>query len=629
MTLSPSIIYITLHFTDSEFDSATAYLNNTPNIIDPYKWVLASKGKGYLLQRFAYNYQVASLGTLNAGVHYANIDLDIEYCPAFRNASDSFRLTSLGHQLSRLVSDACKNTDQNSEACSDFKICQSYLTPGTSFIFYYTFLLLHQIIIIFTRSRCWSLMNTELIDLEEDPSDCLGVLSNDFLHVLVIVLLVFYFPLIVLSFTTQKKAPIRLYDSLIWLGYGDSVPIGLKYLLFSRKSGTRGNRIGSLLRLLLIIIIVLVFCSIDLIVMYLTADGNNLQVVWQSAFRYLIDKKTHLIILGFIVVGCFTCAINLSIMNWREIIDFDKTVRRTISSHKRWIRGIELCLESFVEVQDQASSSWAYDLMTYMKLCLRLPVTACILDFSNLTAWKKLTLPFHILYSCCVCSPIAVMVPFILQFRFNPWSNTHHRRYSYLIFSMEWLFVIFSVLILCKVACSCAFTIVYFITYTLAGLVLNFSDLDPKILLTFAIFGYTISQLNIFYDKYFHLKQIIIREAKEIDRSRSGNYKPSSLSVINTELFWYVVDHLQPWGFELLSGLCSLLIKSGFLWFGYSILNLADAIDQISDTSKLIYAFIIPLVVPLLRNLACSKSDRQASENNLVSRVHSTLSTLR
>ncbi|XP_072049500.1 uncharacterized protein [Amphiura filiformis] len=133
MALSPAIIYMKLHFTDLEFESETAYLNETRNILDPFTWIWARKGKGYLLRGFFDNYLVSSFGILKSGVHDTSIRINTMECPNFMNVSDSTKLLILANLLTLSSNGACGNLNAKRETCNEFQNKHGYLKTAVKY----------------------------------------------------------------------------------------------------------------------------------------------------------------------------------------------------------------------------------------------------------------------------------------------------------------------------------------------------------------------------------------------------------------------------------------------------------------------------------------------------------------
>ncbi|XP_072048772.1 uncharacterized protein [Amphiura filiformis] len=283
MTLSPALIYMKLNFIDLEFESETAYLNETPNILDPFTWIWASKGKGYLLRGFYDNYLVASFGILRSDVHDTSIQVNTTKCSNFMNVSDSAKLVTLANLLTLYGNRACTSSNEKGETCKDYQVCQSFISDrflDVTVLFYS----LHYVLLRSTYNKCWSVTNNELVETIQEKI----IIDNAFyltVNTLTQILVLMYFPLIILEVIEPEKAPIRISNTQVWIGPNNDLPVGFKYWLFSWNGGKDGSRIVSSLRFLLTFLFINLVIFLDLILMQFTDDTYHVKRA--SVFRYM------------------------------------------------------------------------------------------------------------------------------------------------------------------------------------------------------------------------------------------------------------------------------------------------------------------------------------------------------
>ncbi|XP_072020176.1 uncharacterized protein [Amphiura filiformis] len=415
MTLSPAIIYMKLNFTKLEFRSATAYLNETPNILDPMTWMWASKGKGYLLRNFFDNYLVVSFGTLSSGVHYTNIQIDTSDCPNFMNVSDSTKLEILANFLTLSSNRACKSINEKRETCKDYQVCQSFLRDRWSDV-KVLFYSLHFVLLRCTYTKCWSsVTNNEVGEFRKTDW---GSPYTDAVTRVAQLLLVAYFPLIVLRLMTQERAPIHITNSEVWIGPNDSIPVGLKYWLFTWNGGKYGSRFVSSLRYFMTYMLINLVSFLDLIVMYFTDD--TYQVKRASVFRYMISFNTHLIFLVLYFFCTLVITVTFLYVIWNKYEQLPNAVKYAIKTHGRLVPS----MKGSTDMNLQAHISWDIELRNYMTHCIRVPFDKrhtfdFVNDISPFPAW--INFPFFVIYTIYVliiCFPIFVMT-FVVAFAFR------------------------------------------------------------------------------------------------------------------------------------------------------------------------------------------------------------------
>ncbi|XP_072019753.1 uncharacterized protein [Amphiura filiformis] len=380
MTLSPAIIYMKLNFTDLEFRSATGYLNKTTSILDPFTWIWASKGKGYLLRHFFDNYLVVSFGTLNSGVHYTTIQIDTSDCPNFMNVSDATKLEILANFLTLCSNRACASINEKRETCKDYQVCQSLMSDRFSHV-RVLFYSLHYVLLRSTDNKCWSSVTNngsgEVIAEVISKHYCCGAYTS-VVNNAIQYLLIQYIPIIVLIMIMQEKAPIHISNSEVWIGPNDSVPVGLKYWLFTWNGGKYGSRFVSSLRYLIMFILINLVSFLDLIMMYFTDDTYHVKRT--SVFRYMIRFNTYLILL---VSFCF-CTLVITVIFlfviWKKYEQLQSAVKYTIQMHRRLIPS----MKGSTDMNLQSHISWDVEFRNYIKRCIQVPFdTRYTFDFVN------------------------------------------------------------------------------------------------------------------------------------------------------------------------------------------------------------------------------------------------------
>ena len=620
MAKSPALVYITLNFTDLEFEMDTAYLNNTPNVVNPLVWALASEGKGSFLAGLTSNYLLTSLGTLGHGVHYVHLDIEMEGCDTFLLVSDKAKFEAIAKSLLLWSDLPCEEVAPNK--CKIYQVCQSFFgddhpvptsksdkpLTGTALFLgaYYT-----SLDVFYGKTFCWSISNDNL-----HQNELFATKFTTWIIVNVIAgLFILYGPLLLQLFTTKNKPLLSKENSEVWLANDTDLPVGLKYSLFIWKGGFNHSHFVSGIRFTVVVMVICVASHWEGIVMYFVDDMYRARQA--SAFRYLINYTTYWTITCIFYLMFVVCCL-IGFMGFSSDENFstshEKEFKKSSSSAYR-----KLGLDGLIPVHNSVN----FQLVKHMKQGVYTPFSRQSL-YDNQDENRPFVLKLlvciprffgYILFGSPYCQ-LTLYGYTIMQTSMQ--SNNAKIKCFYCLFSpllgFGLMYANFEILL--NAILSCAFLSIH----TYAGLVLNFAHINPIIFISLSMIAYILLEINSFYDKYFQLHQMILKKAREIDETHHSR-KPTQFSAIKLKLFWCVVDECQPVGFQVMLSLFILFMIGSTIAIGFWILNTVDELDALSDTVVFVYSVIIPLVIPLGRKIITSNSNQQLTQFEIESKI--------
>ena len=603
MAKSPALVYITLNFTDLEFEMDTAYLNNTPNVVNPLVWALASEGKGSFLAGLTSNYLLTSLGTLSHGVHYVHLDIEMGGCNTFLHVSDTAKFEAIATSLLLWSDLACEKVASNT--CKTNQVCQSYFgtyNSNNSMLRTITAVLrgaYYAILdFLYGKTHCWSMSNDALHKNELSATKS----ATSIITTVVTILFVFYGPLLLQLFTVKNEPLCRRKNSDVWLAHDTDLPVGLKYSLFIWKGG---SRVVTGIRFTLILMVICIASHWEGVVMYFVDDMYRARRA--SAFRYLINYTVHWTTIS-ILYAMFAANILIGLKGYLFDEYFDSNMneyyRRIWSNYlKDW--GFDGIVPAYTSAK--------FRLVKNMKQLLPAPFNRKLLydsqDENRRFVLKLLVCILKFYTALTFCLPFVQITMYGIAIM----RVSTHTKKSYILI-LGFVYTIMEILY--NSMTSCAFIVVH----TFTGLVLNFAHINPIIYISLSMIAYILLEINSFYDKYFQLHQMILQKAREIDETHHSR-KPTQFSAIKLKLFWCVVDECQPVGFQVMLSLFILFVIGSTVGIGFWILNTVDELEALSDTVAFVYSVIIPLVIPLGRKIIISNSNQQLRQFEIESKI--------
>ena len=628
MARSPALVYITLNFTDLDFETDTAYLNNTPNVVNPLVWALASKGKGTFLVSLTSNYLLTSLGTLSHGVQYVHLDIETEECDIFLNVSDTAKFEAIATSLllwsdlpcQEKVADEKVANKNAPDTCKTFEVCQSFFyddysnkipistkypltTAAIMSGAYFT-----SLDYFYGKTYCWSISNGDLHKRELSATNSVMVIVAS----IVSILFVLYGPLLV-QLLTQRNKPLRSRENNeVWLANDTDLPVGLKYLLFIWKGG---SRVVTGIRFTLILIVICIASHWEGIVMYYVDDMYRARRA--SAFRYLINYTAYVTVIC-ILYAMFAACFLIKLRGYLVDENFGEKIKEAY--RKIYSRIFSACgLDGLVP----KITSGKFQFVKHMKQVARAPFSRQLL-YDNQDEKRPFVLklficiPRFFVYLLYGLPYIQICLNvYVIMVTSTQSNNSNIECCCCLILPLFVLGLMYMIIdILLNAMTSCAFVVIH----TFAGLVLNFQHINPIIYISLSMIAYIFLEINSFYDKYFQLHKMILKTAREIDENHHSR-TPTQFSAIKLELFWHVVDECQPVGFQVVLSVFTLLVIGSAIGIGFWILNTVDELEAVSDTVVFVYSVIIPLVIPLGRKIITSNSNQELLQFEIESNI--------
>ena len=277
--LDPAFVYTTLNFINEDFDTETAYLNDTQNVVDPLTWTWVKEGKGFFLRSLPPNFLYLSLGSLQPDVYETSIDVVTDESAGVFNVDDSVKLQRLSEFLNSVFSHAYK---ANNQTQSEFRVCQEFFSGRTDVATTLSLLLSLHVYMYMPSSlqvTCWSSIDNVPYTQMQDSVSYLAILN--YIAVLVGAL---YVPIIISSFLIRHHQPreVKHYDK------ASSPPVGFKYFLLHW-----GNKYKWIY-----VIRIITFISILLVAYYaqdfiLRMGDDRYRVRMNSVYRSVVDFKVY------------------------------------------------------------------------------------------------------------------------------------------------------------------------------------------------------------------------------------------------------------------------------------------------------------------------------------------------
>ena len=626
MTKSPTIVYTSLDFTDLEFEKDTAFLNDTPNVINPLLWTLAGEGKSDFLLSLKDNYLVSSLKTLQPGVYNVSLKIKTEECPTFLYATDDEKLDVVAHSLLIWSSLAC-------ETCTKFKVCQSFFlntTDQTMTTFLATLMEAYTVSLIYDDDhRCWSLSNSTLSTTSLDVGNTFGVTT------VLACIVVLYGPLLALEFIIQNNPPVKSTQNNTWLRSDSDLPLGAKYSMFYWKEN---SPYLSAFRAFCCVSFILLVSHWEVILM--CGNDNMLSVFYterrKSAFRYLIQPKAYwsvtivkyVLILGVFMYCTFKCLYQSGPIDVMFVFTFFKRVFKfridpcdKITQNMTWgakmVTTMNSCIRGPFHLQAVYQSITKFTGTIRLHTFVIVILTACYFPYYIL-----ITAPFNVIvvvglkmferalrhiridcgdflrqHDCIDCCINIFLVPFCLA----------------LLFSST-LFAAFGIV------SSFVFSFSNLVIHVYEGFLLNFSEIDPTFFVFWALVSFSYTENRSFYNKYYKLNKIIIQKAREIDKAQNIR-EPTKMASIKLDMFWHVVNKCQPVAMHAMLSLRNIFAAYFTVSFAFWVLQTVENKTDLSNSIKFMSNILIPFITPLIREFSSSSEAAEKQNIRLESKV--------
>ena len=274
---NPDFIYIKVNFLDVTFDSDTAYLNDTPSVIDPYTWTWACGQVGYFLRSFPPNFFYFSPSTFSFSVYKITLNVSINAVETFMEQNDSIKLQQISNSLTHIFRKVSKRFNVTLDK---FKVCQEFF-DDTKHTATALALVLPLHVYMYQPASinvvCWSEDGTERVQKKLEVSHWLTIL-----YYAVIVVGALYFPDIVLQIVIKGTPP---NDEDKHINRHSYLPLGLHYYLC-----TYGNKSTFILGLRLVVCAALIFVLAYLEDILLRRNDDRYTVRKNSAYRSVVDR---------------------------------------------------------------------------------------------------------------------------------------------------------------------------------------------------------------------------------------------------------------------------------------------------------------------------------------------------
>ena len=636
LDLNPAVIYVKLLFIDVEFDSATAYLNEVPSVIDPLTWSWVSEGKGFLFRSFSPNFLHLSLGTLTPDVYHTQLNVSTELCEGFKNATDAAKFSVLSEFIINVYLLAYK---ENKQEHGEFKVCQEFYHPMSKVKGTFKAWLLNLHVFLYLPGTieiaCWS-----STDYTYDIQDNESFPWLSMLYYTIMIIGVFCFPFII-GVMIQHRPPI-LTGSSMWIDRNTSLPVGLKYVLFFWKGDTLHSGSGipifiNISRKLLLIGLLFLVSYMEAIVL-LTYD-ESYAVRTSSAYRFAIDYNTYWVLTALLMVF-FACYICFAM----AIFFTDKTMLLEGKEHRRRLLFQKLP-ERYQVPAAPTYLPWQNQFFHYMSYRWQMAVDRRIIwdwVWEDTTFGKRVRLQLGRM-SLFLQLPISCMLMVALIVLYSPCSyifimfitwmdkrdlDSSGLSYSILIYTSVFLLcspLLFGVI---RLVAGIASFIADIGEYTFTGVIVNISVLDPLFFMTMAILSYTVMTVTEFYSKYYKFNVILIKKARRLDDKYLHDPTPTTANaLISSDLFWHALSTCQPIRIEVIKSFLKLFTISFLVLIGFQVLEEVNLFNQLSDSAMLVFSLVISFAVPVINNTIKSEAKEEVRKQILKRKIENALET--
>ena len=656
LQLDPDFIYVKLNFLDITFDSDTAYLNDTPSVIDPYTWTWANGEVGYFLRSFPPNFFHFSLNTFSSSVYEITLNVSINIEKTFMKQNDSTKLLQISESLTNIFQ---KVSDRFNVTLEKFKLCQEFfdnrMYTGTSL----AWLLSLHVYMYQSASlevKCWSKDGTVQVEEKVEHSLWLTIL-----YYTVVLVGTLYFPKIMLKIVIQKRPPIRdEFEKDNRMNINSDLPLGLHYYMFILGNS---NPIIHSLRLIACISSVFVLAYLEDIILRFSDDRYTVRVT--SAYRSTVDKDLYNISSVFLFtafVPVIASLIVLQVFRKKEEKEEkeEKENKEEFCLEKEdnlfpdlkntilpWNKTQEIfyktfpCNKFYQWMRFRRSMSFDKRIVwDGLRNLLEEKLPDCLIVLATLC----MLLPYS-LFLFLIYSPSAYVFQWCLWYSLNGYHGYNHIKEwcshikdwcpsSSINMIKNWairisstckqgkcsilfrvLFIlIFNVLLVSayiRVVIGVASLVGDFVEYTFSGFILNVKFLDPSFYITFTIVSFTVSAVKNFYDSYKKFFVIIVESAIKHDESVCPERKVTKFATISEHLFWHITDELKPVHIDAIHRIGQLLVVTFITLAAFDVLEKVQLLGQISQSTHTIISVAIAIIFPYLNPSLVGNEDKQ------------------
>ncbi|XP_063963668.1 uncharacterized protein LOC129254980 [Lytechinus pictus] len=635
--------------------------DNRSNVIDPTTWVWALEGKGELLLSYPFDFEQLSLGTLSLGV--VNIEVPVNTPPddCFQKATDNDKERILASFISSLVqstNDTLNITNKEFYADKGAMVClEKQRSDDFDLVGVYGFpLCTYYIIQGSTLYECWA-GDGNPFEIESTlvrKHDWLGV-------ILALGLIMALFSPLSGSFFIRGQELIER-DGKDYIALNSDLPLGLKYLLcFSCQKYT----VVVAARWFIYVVAFMIIPFIPFIVSY-TVSGEAFVYRLEVAYELLLSKG--LVIFWFIFVNVIFLAIAMLFLG---LYLYDDLFSLEVKDEDRVDFGLVIPLTENLYVPKKPSSpKTAFSTFMYtMKYRTFMAINPALWSYWFSPIWNftygllggvkqeenknkcrllvtflifVIVFPFALILFCLVL--LFNSVPLFYTVTWTVAKCTSKKPNAVEIFAaFSAMFLSFAVIFIFVAAFV---YVAELIGYTFIGFVLNSDFAGPVVVVIITVFGYLVTAVTNFYDKYCVLLKRIIEKAEEVDKQNSK--KPSGMQarpnsetegemsdteatdheaielhpnvgedeavatnlklikyengvpIIPFHLFKLVIQKYQPVYLEVAGIVFQLLLIAIVVAFGLTTIIFIDGVSDLPATVEFFATVVVAGVVPVL-----------------------------
>ena len=537
--LDPAFVFITLNFTNIDFDSETACVNDTPSMIDPLTWTWAKKGKGYFLRSLPPNFLYLSLRTLQSDVYILPIDVVADDSDGFLHENDSVKLQRLAEFLNNVFSHAYIMA--NSQTQSVYKVCQELFSPPSD-----------------SSIQCWSSIDN--IGYTE---------TNDSVNLkpFAIFIVLMFLPILLSSCLLRHNLPSKVgqYDVASY------PPVGLKYCLLYWKN--KEYPVLFPIRVIAVFSILIMLRYVDDFTLRISDDTYEEHL--KSSCRFAVNRNIYR---GFTVSFLYLTVITFLLFFMRPAFyRFSKCFKNSEGQpfdedQLRSDNVIDLCLETDEERAQVLGNmseettvpkapdhwSWCDKFYHYMKHRMLMPLNyriiwslTCLVFSDDKWRWRNTCGRFCL---NLIRLPVALVVLVYVTVGYNPVMYTLIQGIYKPVIAIKpiipfsvameqemfgkiaWVVLNVFALLCAMWASSSMFYLIWstfieiswlsinLFTSIFSGLVINYSTLDPFFFMVLSFIFYCFKTNTDFFNGYCQLKNTIIKlELREVQQGNASN----------------------------------------------------------------------------------------------------------
>ena len=646
---NPDFIYVKVNFLDVTFDSDTAYLNDTPSVIDPYTWTWACGQVGYFLRSFPPNFFYISPSTFSFSVYKITLNVSINAVETFMEQNDSIKLQQISNSLTHVFRKVSKRFNVTLDK---FKVCQEFFDNRKHTATVLAWVLSLHVYMYQPASIkvvCWSEDGIERVQKKLEVSLWLTILY--YAVIVVGALYVLHFPGIVLQIVNQgtplNEESLEILEYLEYLEYLEVdkhinrhsyLPLGLHYYLC-----TNGNKSTFILGLRWVVCAVLIFVLAYLEDILLRRNDDRYTVRKKSAYRTVVDRDLDIAltaVLPIVLIPIIAYFIfRLKKRNDKFCIEnkenlFPKLNLKLKLKENLWTNLPEpdrerlpwyKRLNHYMKIRSMKIRRMAFNirvlwdiLLKKLAICVKVETPNAVLlllKYLLLLGRLAILLPYA-LFLLIIYSPSVYILQWCCWYAYRKFKNTCNMREKngiltaifVIIFLPVGLVLIASYL---RVVTGIAILAGDYLKYTFSGCLLNVHDIQPSFYLVFTIVGFAFSTVKNFYDSYHSFFVIIVETAIKHDESVWPERKLTKYATISTKLFWHIVHEVKPIKIDLIFHIAQLLGMAFIALAVFDVLEKVENLGGISQSTSTIISVAITVVFPILNPSLKGDEDKQ------------------